>query len=170
MRVIASCRENPVEAAASRIRCSVCATKKPGRICWMAMPDVRRPTSATRDVAKTSLTFSRPASAARPRGSMVDQSGVDRDGEDAGGSVLGEGISDAPHRSDVAGLRRVRLDLVADVADVDVDGPLVLLQRVVVVAHELEQLRPRVDAPWARGEVAEEVELCGGEADALRAA
>src|SRR5687768_6587252 len=103
----------------------------------MAMPEVMSPTRATIASARTSRTFSRPASAVRPRGSKLDQSG---------GSILGEGISDAPHRPDVARLRRVRLDLVADVADVHVDRALVLLEGIVVVAHELEQLAAGEDA------------------------
>ena len=106
--------------------------------------------------------------AGSPRGSKLDQSGVDR--EEGVGSVLGEGIPDAPHRPDVARLRRVRLDLIADVADVDVDRPLVLFEGVVVVAHQLEQLGAGIDPPGPRGEMAQEVELGGGQADALTGA
>src|SRR2546425_9669217 len=79
--------------------------------------------------------------------------------------LLGEGIPDPTQRHDVARLGGIRLDLFADVADVDVDGSLVLLQGVVV-AHELEQLPPGVDPAGAAGEMPEQVELGGGERDA----
>src|SRR6185437_11567936 len=124
------CSENAAASLAVSIRCSVCSAKKPGRICWIAIAEVIRPTRVTVTSARTRRTFSRLASAGRPRGSKLDQSGVDRDDE-VGGSVLGEGIPDAPHRADVARLRRIGLHLVADVADVDVDGALVLLEGVV---------------------------------------
>src|SRR3954452_20090613 len=48
-------------------------------------------------------------------------------------------------------------------AHVDVDGLLILVERLVV-AQELEQLTPRVDAAGPRGEVAEDLELGRGQA------
>ena len=50
------------------------------------MAEVMRPTRVTVTSARTSRTFSRLASAGRPRGSKLDQSGVDRDDEAAGQS------------------------------------------------------------------------------------
>ncbi len=44
------------------------------------MAEVMSPTRVTVTSARTSRTFSRLASAGRPRGSKLDQSGVDRDG------------------------------------------------------------------------------------------
>jgi hypothetical protein len=64
----------------------------------------------------------------------------------------------------------IGLDFVADMADVDVDGPLVLLERVVVVADELEELAARVDPARPRGEVAEDVELRRRQCDPIAAA
>src|SRR5687768_3551484 len=119
---------------------------------------------ATAARTSTNRMLRRATSAARPRGSRLAQRRVV---SGWAGSVLGEGIPDAPNRPDVAGMGRIGLDLVADVADVDVDRALVLLERVVVVAHELEQLRPRVHASGPRGEVAQQVELGCGQADAL---
>ena len=56
-----------------------------------------------------------------------------------GGSALGEGVADTSDRQDERRRRRVVLDLLAQVADVDVDGLLVLVERLVV-AQQLEQL------------------------------
>ena len=50
-----------------------------------------------------------------------------------------------------------------------VDGPFVLLQRVVV-AHELEELAPGVDPARAACQVSEEVELGGRKRDAVAVA
>src|SRR5207245_8905513 len=83
--------------------------------------------------------------------------------------LLGEGIPDPTQRHDVARRGGIRLDLFADVTDVDVDGSLVLLKRVVV-AHELEQLSPGVRPARAAREVPEQVEFGGGEADAIAVA
>src|SRR5687768_9339516 len=127
------------------------------------MPETTSPTSATMASASTRRRLRRWKSAPGPRGSKRAQ----RPAADRSSSVLREGIPDAPHRPDVAGLRRIGLDLVPDVADVDVDGALVLLQRVVVVADQLEQLRSRVHAARPRGKVTEQVELGRGQTDAL---
>ena len=56
-----------------------------------------------------------------------------------------EGVPDASDGQDEGGGRRVILDLLAKVAHVDVDGLLVLVERLIV-AQQLEQLRARVDA------------------------
>src|SRR5687768_11174423 len=85
------------------------------------------------------------------------------------GSILAECIAHAPDRPDVARLGGIRFDLVANVADVHVDRPLVGLQRLVV-AHQLEELRSRVHPPGAASEVPEEVELGGRQRDALAVA
>src|SRR5262245_37112343 len=73
-------------------------------------------------------------------------------------SALGEGVPDTSDRQDEGRDGGVVLDLVAQVADVDVDGLLVLIERLVV-AEQLEQLGSRVDAPRSRGEVAQDLEL-----------
>src|SRR5438552_4001425 len=99
-------------------------TNRPGRIWLSVAADTSRATSATLARARTSRTFRR---CVMPRALPVDN----RRGE-VGGSVFAECIPDAPHRLDEAGLGGVRLDLVANVADVDVDRPLVGLQRLVV--------------------------------------
>src|SRR5688572_5169898 len=131
----------------------------------MATAETMRPTRATEPIASTRRVLRRWKTAARPRGRWRRPVGSGRSA-----SVFGEGIPDAPHRRDVAGLGRIWLDLVSDMADVDVDRPLVLLERVVVVAHQLEQLAPRVDAARSGREVSEQVELCRREADALAVA
>ena len=82
-------------------------------------------------------------------------------------SALGEGVADTPHRQDEGGHRRVVLDLLAQMADVDVDGLLVLVERLVV-AQELEQLGTRVDPPGSRREVTEDLELGRRQADPAR--
>src|SRR5206468_8531141 len=69
-------------------------------------------------------------------------------------SALGEGVADSPHGQDERGRSGVVLDLLAQVADVDVDRLLILVERLVV-AEELEQLGPRVDPAGSAGEMAE---------------
>src|SRR5689334_14607026 len=86
-----------------------------------------------------------------------------------GASALGEGVADTAHRLDERGRRRVVLDLVPEMADVDVDRLLVLVERLVV-AEQLEQLAAGVDAAGSRGEVAEDLELRRREADPAVAA
>ncbi len=119
----------------------------------MAIPEMSRPSSATALMVRTSLALSR-------RSGWMRTAWRSR-------SVLGERIADPSHRPDVARLGGIRLDLVADVADVDVDGALVRFERVVVVADELEQLGAGEDAARLGGEVAEQVELRRGEVDPL---
>jgi len=72
-------------------------------------------------------------------------------------SALGEGVADTPDRLDEDGVGWVVLDLVAEVAHVDVDRLLVLVERLVV-AEELQELAPGVDASGPAGEVAEDLE------------
>src|SRR5438477_818783 len=95
------------------------------------MPDTRRATNAMLASASTRRT------SRRRRKPVV-------------ALLLGEGIPDPAQRHDVARLGGIRLDLFADVADVHVDGSLVLLQ-CFVVAHELEQLSPGVHPARAAG-------------------
>src|SRR5947207_9113173 len=78
--------------------------------------------------------------------------------------ALGEGVPDAPDGHDERRRRGIILDLVAEVADVDVDRLLVLIERLVV-AEQLEELAAGVDPPRARREMAEDLELGRGEAD-----
>jgi hypothetical protein len=61
---------------------------------------------------------------------------------------FGEGVADAADRHDERRDGRVVLDLVAEMADVDVDRLLVLVEGLVV-AQELEKLAPGVDATGA---------------------
>src|SRR5690349_6019323 len=82
------------------------------------------------------------------------------------GSALGEGVPGTPHRQDETRIRRVVFQLLAQVADVDVDRLLVLVERLVV-ADQLQQLTTREDASRPCREVAQDLELGGGEADAL---
>src|SRR3954453_5995886 len=84
-------------------------------------------------------------------------------------SALGEGVTDTTHRQDEGRRRRIVLDLVAQVGHMHVDGLLILVEGLVV-AQQLEQLGPGVDAPRSRGEVAQDLELCRGQAHAPRAA
>src|SRR6476661_3446025 len=83
----------------------------------------------------------------------------------SGRSALGEGVADTSHRQDEDGRRRVVLDLVAQVADVHVDGLLVLVERLVV-AQQLEQLATGVDTAGSGREMAQDLELGRREADA----
>src|SRR5579862_6841355 len=79
-------------------------------------------------------------------------------------SALGKRIADAPDGLHEGGMRRVVLELVPEVADVDVDRLLVLVEGLVV-AEQVEQLGPRVDPAGAAREVAEDLELGRGQAD-----
>ena len=72
--------------------------------------------------------------------------------------ALGERVPDATDRLDERGPGGVVLDLVAQVADVDVDRLLVLVERLVV-AEELQELGSGVDAAGPAGEVAQDLEL-----------
>src|SRR5439155_1685288 len=60
------------------------------------------------------------------------------------GSALGEGVADSPHGQDEGWRGGIVLDLLAQVADVDVDRLLVLVERLVVARcqHEHRRLRP----------------------------
>src|SRR5688572_2858116 len=75
-------------------------------------------------------------------------------------SAFREGVTDTPHGQDECGRRRVVLDLLPEMADMDVDRLLVLVERLVV-AQQFEQFATRVDPPRARGEVTEDLELGG---------
>src|SRR5439155_25863290 len=73
----------------------------------------------------------------------------------AGGSLsaLGEGVADSPHGQDEGGRGGIVLDLLAKVADVDVDRLLVVVE-CLIVAEELEELGPRVDPAGPAREMA----------------
>src|SRR6187455_1071112 len=79
-------------------------------------------------------------------------------------SALGEGVTDTSHRQHEHRRGRVVLDLVAQMAHVDVDGLLVLVEGLVV-AQELEQLAARVHPTGTRRQVAQDLELGWSEAD-----
>src|SRR3954451_18162063 len=84
-------------------------------------------------------------------------------------SVLGELVARAAHGQHELRQRRVVLDLVAQVAHVDVDRLLVLVERLVV-PQELEQLAPAEDASGPAGEMPQDLELRRGEPDSPVAA
>src|SRR3954452_22271250 len=71
--------------------------------------------------------------------------------------LVAEAVADAAHREDVLGLLGVRLELLAQVADVDVDRAGVAVGRVA--PHSRQQHVAREDAPGARRERAEDLEL-----------
>src|SRR5512140_3028954 len=77
-------------------------------------------------------------------------------------SALGELVAGAPDRQHEAGQRRVVLDLLAQVADMDVDRLLVLVERLVV-PEELQQLAAAEHPPRPAGQVAQDLELRGRE-------
>src|SRR3989442_6212075 len=134
--------------------------KRPGGIWFRGAPDTSRAINATLARATTRRTFSRCRKENGPRA---------RQPEGGGASVFAERIADPSHRLDVARLGGIGLDLVADVADVDVDGALICFERLVV-AHQLQELGSRVDAARLGSEVAQQVELGGRQADPLAVA
>src|SRR5215470_1133967 len=71
-----------------------------------------------------------------------------RDEDAPAASALGEGVPDTSDRQDEGGDGGVVLDLVAQVAHVDVDRLLVLVERLVV-AQQLQQLGAGVHASRA---------------------
>src|SRR3954470_12841743 len=71
--------------------------------------------------------------------------------------LVAEAVADAAHREDVLRLLGVRLELLAQVADVDVDGARVAIGRVA--PHAREEHVAREHAPRARGERAQDLEL-----------
>src|SRR5687768_15695389 len=83
--------------------------------------------------------------------------------------AFGERVAGAAQRQDEGRVGRIVLELLAQVADVDVDRFLVLVEGLVV-AHELEQLTPREDAARLRRQVAQDLELGCREADPAVAA
>src|SRR6185312_6628662 len=88
-----------------------------------------------------------------------------RERRNTGRSALGERVADAADRQDERRRRRIVLDLLAQVADVHVDGLLVLVERLVV-AQQLEQLATGVDTTGPGREMAQDLELRRREADA----
>src|SRR4051812_13558456 len=117
--------------------------------------------------ASVSVTTNRKAAVRRPwnvRGaSRRNRPGI-RARRSTGRSALGEGVPDTSYREDEHRRGRVVLDLVPQVADVDVDGLLVLVEGLVVT-QQLEQLGAGVDPAWPRRKVPEDLELRRGQAD-----
>src|SRR3954447_16502961 len=72
-------------------------------------------------------------------------------------SAVPEAVADAPHGQDVLRRPRLVLELLAKVADVDVDRPRVAV--VGALPERLEQHPAAEHAPWGRREGAEELEL-----------
>src|SRR6185369_6660614 len=126
----------------------------------------RRPAVAGSVAASPSPAHPPPAGSARPIGSIPAGSRIGFGEASAAVPRLpfGEGVADAADRHDERRNGRVVLDLVAEMADVDVDRLLVLVEGLVV-AQELEELAPGVDPTGARGEVAQDLELGRGQAD-----
>src|SRR3954447_26689713 len=79
-------------------------------------------------------------------------------------SALGKGVTDPADGLDEDRPARIVLDLVAQVAHVDVDRLLVLIEGLVV-AEQVEQLGAGVDPAGSAGQVAEDLELGWREAD-----
>src|SRR5215218_5936914 len=79
-------------------------------------------------------------------------------GRGADTSALGELVARAAHREDELGQGGIVLDLVAQVAHVDVDRLLVLVQRLVVT-EQLEELAAAEDPTRTAREVAQDLEL-----------
>src|SRR5829696_6264627 len=79
-------------------------------------------------------------------------------------SALGERVPDTADGLNEGRVGRVVLELVPQVADVDVDGLLVLVERLVV-AEQVEQLRARIDPAGLAREVSQDLELRRGQAD-----
>src|SRR5215217_4391504 len=71
--------------------------------------------------------------------------------------LVAEAVADAAHCEDVLGLLGVGLELLAQMADVDVDRPWIAVGRVS--PHAREQHVAREHAPGGRGERAEDLEL-----------
>src|SRR5687767_9780119 len=84
-------------------------------------------------------------------------------------STLGKRVPDSTDRLDEGRMRGVVLELVAQVAHVDVDRLLVLVESLVI-AQQVEELGAGVDAARLAGEVPEDLELGRGQADAALAA
>src|SRR5829696_7378243 len=77
---------------------------------------------------------------------------------------LAENIPDAPRGVDKLGVAGVTLDLLAEVADVDVNRPLV---SELVAPHPTQKRAPREHPTGARGERHQELELGVGEVHLL---
>src|SRR6478672_8261398 len=75
-----------------------------------------------------------------------------------------EEIAHAPHGLDEARLLGIRLELGADLGDVNVDGAI---EGVGVSLERIEDLLPRKDAPGGPGQGGQELELVVGEHTAL---
>src|SRR3954469_2686208 len=141
-------------------------TSRSDRATTPANPSVRRPWSVFGQIFRTTAGIRcgrcrRSHLARSPSGSA----GTGSPGAlEAPGSALGERVADTTHRHDEGGHGRIVLDLVAQMADMDVDRLLVLVERLVV-AKKLEELAARVDAARAGSEVAEDLELGRGQAD-----
>src|SRR5689334_3478324 len=84
-------------------------------------------------------------------------------------SALGELVAGSADGQDELRQRRIVLDLVAQVAHVDVDRLLVLVEGLVV-AQQLEQLAAAEHAARALRKVAQDLELGGGQRNPARAA
>src|SRR6187431_2744764 len=128
----------------------------------------------TRTVTKTRVrvTTNRNAPVSRPwkiRGRSRRNRRGSRARRSTGRSALGEGVTDTSHRQNEHRCRRVVLDLVSQVADVDVDGLFVLVERLVI-AQQLEQLGAGVDATGAAGKVPQDLEFGRRQADPAVAA
>ena len=100
----------------------------------------------------TQTTASAPATTHREREAQPGSDAAERDARSAP-----QPVADAAHRLDQLRLVRVDLELLPQVADVDVDRPR--LPVGVVAPQRLEQRLPAEDAARAGGERAQELEL-----------
>src|SRR5579885_297484 len=124
-------------------------------------PDVQRPNQRRRGGGEGGRR--RGSAPAAPTGAVVASGGAAAPpGAPRGRSAFGEGVAHPPDGEDELRIGRIVLDLVAEMADVDVDGLLVLVEGFVV-PDQLQELAPGEDPPRSGGEVAEDLELGGGE-------
>src|SRR4029079_11012315 len=122
--------------------------------------------------ARVSVTTNRNAPVRRPwkvRGRSRRSRRGSRARRSTSRSALGEGVTDTSHRQDEHRCRRVVLDLVSQVADVDVDGFLVLVESLVIT-QQLEQLGTGINPAGAAGKVPQDLEFGRRQADPAVAA
>src|SRR5262245_23084667 len=103
-----------------------------------AKPTVRRPWSVLGQSRRTRAGIHRRRRRISGRAAATSGAGAPPPSAGPAGSALGEGVADTTDGHDEGRRGRVVLDLVAKMADVDVDRLLVLVERFVV-AEQLEE-------------------------------
>src|SRR4029079_8152788 len=163
-------------AASSACRATYCATAPERTLrsafCWSVNQASSRFRTRTVTMSSVSASTATSATVRRPwkvRGMSRRRRFGSRIRRLPVASALGEGVADTPHRQDEHRHGRSVLYLVAQMADVDVDGLIVLVEGFVV-AQQLEQLAAGVDTARPGRQVAQDLELGRGQADAVGAA